>query len=613
MTEWLRDEEVLSVVDELRSLGVQKYISLPQIVVVGDQSSGKSSLLEYISRVPFPKGAGMCTTFATQLIMGRDPKDIDNEGATDDHEDRENDDGFRAEVMLHPDVPGIRYEPVKRREDVAKVITSIQNQFKERHDGQQRVITDQILTIELYHKSYPRLTLVDLPGFVHVGFPGQAKTVVKDIEELADGYIKDKRSIVLAVVPAVSDMATNIVLKKTKEHDPDGKRTMCIFTKLDRVEHAHAEGIEEVDKLVRFETHVENERRLLNSDPWNEIDEDDKGIETLIAKLTKLLRSHVRDELPAVRSELLQKLELAKAQLLKLGTSLENDDLEKKTFIKMKAITDVTRKLIEVGDGRGLYTDEGLRPALVKLGKALQRALLTKTLDFSKNLKDKDILAVIAASRGRDLDGFVPAQALSNIVRSCVRDWAAPTENYLTNVFQALRKVLKAILSEADAALVPHIWSTGEAFLKDLEKKARTEADEFLHDEIYFPYTFDSKYLESLQQERLTALTAPISGTQGTSVDKVNRTVDIEKLLPNELQIAFRSYIVIAITRFVDTISIHVIERFVFRHGKDWLQDALLKIDLTKVKEDERVAKNRKKLGKEVETLERAISKVESL
>lgn len=50
--------KLISIVDELRDVGLQEIIKLPRIAVLGSQSSGKSSLLEMIVGIDFlPRGA----------------------------------------------------------------------------------------------------------------------------------------------------------------------------------------------------------------------------------------------------------------------------------------------------------------------------------------------------------------------------------------------------------------------------------------------------------------------------------------------------------------------------------------------------------------------------
>lgn len=67
----LSDPALLDKIDKLFACNVGEYISLPQLVVVGDQSSGKSSVLEGLTRLPFPRDSGLCTRFATQIIFRR--------------------------------------------------------------------------------------------------------------------------------------------------------------------------------------------------------------------------------------------------------------------------------------------------------------------------------------------------------------------------------------------------------------------------------------------------------------------------------------------------------------------------------------------------------------
>jgi Dynamin family len=61
--------DLLNEIDQLRSQGVSQFVHLPQLIVCGDQSSGKSSVLEAISSIPFPTKENLCTRFATEVIL----------------------------------------------------------------------------------------------------------------------------------------------------------------------------------------------------------------------------------------------------------------------------------------------------------------------------------------------------------------------------------------------------------------------------------------------------------------------------------------------------------------------------------------------------------------
>jgi GTPase SAR1 family protein len=67
----LGDPVLLDKIDQLLACNVGEHISLPQLVVVGDQSSGKSSVLEALTKLPFPRDSGLCTRFATQIVFRR--------------------------------------------------------------------------------------------------------------------------------------------------------------------------------------------------------------------------------------------------------------------------------------------------------------------------------------------------------------------------------------------------------------------------------------------------------------------------------------------------------------------------------------------------------------
>lgn len=67
----LVDSSLLEKIDGLFACNVGDYVDLPQLVVVGQQSSGKSSVLEGLTGLPFPRDSGLCTRFATQITFRR--------------------------------------------------------------------------------------------------------------------------------------------------------------------------------------------------------------------------------------------------------------------------------------------------------------------------------------------------------------------------------------------------------------------------------------------------------------------------------------------------------------------------------------------------------------
>jgi len=58
---------MMDLVDKLRRQGLSSEVELPQLVVCGDQSSGRSSVLEGFTEIPFPRKENLCTRFATEV------------------------------------------------------------------------------------------------------------------------------------------------------------------------------------------------------------------------------------------------------------------------------------------------------------------------------------------------------------------------------------------------------------------------------------------------------------------------------------------------------------------------------------------------------------------
>ena len=96
-----------------------------------------------------------------------------------------------------------------------------------------RAFSEDILRVEVSGPAHPQLTVVDLPGLIHSKNKKQSAHDVRLVHKLVESYMKSERSIILAVVSAMNEFANQIVLKKARDVDLDGKHTIGIITKPD--------------------------------------------------------------------------------------------------------------------------------------------------------------------------------------------------------------------------------------------------------------------------------------------------------------------------------------------------------------------------------------------
>jgi len=213
--------DLLNIIDDLRSQGISHYIDLPQVIVCGDQSSGKISVLEALSGIQFPRKDNLCTRFATEVILRRGSKKS-------------------AKASIVPGTDRTEQETVKllafQRQDVN--LTGFKTLVHEARDAMgldlnARAFGTDILRIELSGPTQPHLTLVDLPGLFQAGNKVQSDNDARAVTSLVLSYIQKTRSIILAVVSAKNDFANQIVTKYAREIDPDGLKTLGIITKPD--------------------------------------------------------------------------------------------------------------------------------------------------------------------------------------------------------------------------------------------------------------------------------------------------------------------------------------------------------------------------------------------
>tara|TARA_R110002003_G_scaffold9_18_gene535 strand:+ start:532 stop:1509 length:978 start_codon:yes stop_codon:yes gene_type:complete len=222
-----------------------------------------------------------------------------------------------------------------------------------------------VLTVEISGPSRPQLTLVDLPGLIHSANRMQSEEDVKLIQELVLDYMKNPRTIILAVITAKNDYANQIVLKHCQTIDPSGHRTLGIITKPDTLTEGTANQRSWLDlaqnrdiyfelgwHMVKNRTDLEAaksfsqrntaERQFFSKGAYLDLPSHCKGIETLRSRLSALLHNHLKTELPHLKTELMDKLANTSRELGQLGVK-RNTPQEQRMFL-----TDIGMKINEL-------------------------------------------------------------------------------------------------------------------------------------------------------------------------------------------------------------------------------------------------------------------------
>lgn len=191
-------------------------LRLPSIVVVGSQSSGKSSVLEAIVGHEFlPKGNNMVTRRPIELTLVNSPESA-------------------SEVA---ELPALKVFNVTDFQQVQKMLYDLNMAVPA-----SECISNDPIQITIRSPNVPDLTLVDLPGYIQVEAADQPVELKQKIRALCNRYL-EAPNIILAISAADVDLANSSALRAAKIADPRGERTVGVITKLDLVDPEQARKI----------------------------------------------------------------------------------------------------------------------------------------------------------------------------------------------------------------------------------------------------------------------------------------------------------------------------------------------------------------------------------
>ncbi|KAG1569207.1 hypothetical protein G6F50_006590 [Rhizopus delemar] len=204
----LLTKKLIEIRSILMSIDHNETLKLPSIVVIGSQSSGKSSVLEAIVGHEFlPKGNNMVTRRPIELTLIHTPTLQEEYG----------------------EFPQLGLGKIFDFKKIQKTLVDMNLAVSEAE-----CVSDKPIELRIYSPNVPDLTLIDLPGYIQISNRNQPETLKRKIEELCEKYIRGP-NIILAVCSANVDLANSPALKASRKSDPLGLRTIGVITKMDLV------------------------------------------------------------------------------------------------------------------------------------------------------------------------------------------------------------------------------------------------------------------------------------------------------------------------------------------------------------------------------------------
>ncbi|KAA0715652.1 Mx Interferon-inducible [Triplophysa tibetana] len=584
----------IDLVDSLRALGIEKDLNLPAIAVIGDQSSGKSSVLEALSGVALPRGTGIVTRCPLVLKL----KKVRDE------------DTWLGLLSFND-----QHMELESPAEVENAVLDAQMKL-----AGQEGISHEMITLEIQSNDVPDLTLIDLPGIARVATGNQPKDIEKQIKDLIEKFIQKQETISLVVVPANIDIATTDAIQMATNVDPDGFRTLGVLTKPDLVDKGMEEtvvktvnnlviplkkgymivkcrGQQDINDKLSLAEALDKERMFFNASAhFRPLLEDGKAtIPHLAEKLTNELVLNITNSLPQLQEELKMKLAKTTQDLKQLGDGVPLDKHEKNNFLIMKIhqYNDALEKVKRAEDdqkvsGKKVYTK-------IKKECDTWKMLLDKKTAKTSPVRLQQMTEVVdnmRAHRGKELPGVVDKTTFESLVWEHIDELEEPALKFLKDVRDIVLSSVNTIVDqhfERFPRLLREAEYPTEDFLEEEFQKAEEKVQsQFRMEKII--YCQDSLYIRQQGVVQQQPIVAQISDVQNIAWNLNAYLTITSDRLANQVPLIVLYHVDQYISRLQN--EMYAINR---RFDADDL-----------LKEDAKVARKRKELKERSERLKNA-------
>ncbi|KAH3765617.1 dynamin GTPase [Pelomyxa schiedti] len=442
-------EQLLPVINKLQdvfTLAGTEPIDLPQIVVVGSQSSGKSSVLEHIVGRDFlPRGSGIVTRRPLILQLSTNKLDSKEWGE-----------------FLHK--PNVKFT------DFSEIREEIKRET-DRAAGSNKGVINSPINLKICSPHVLNLTLVDLPGMTRVPVGDQPTNIEEIIRKMIKSYISRPNAIILALTAANTDLSNSDALQLASEVDPEGKRTLGVLTKLDIMDRGTSAvdvlynraiplalgyvGVinrsqEDINRDKPISEALKTEALFFENHPNYSAIASRCGTPFLAQRLNEILLNHIKEVLPSLKTKIVQKIGETEAELATYGDVGLLDSKSSQGALLLRIITAFSEDFKNTIDGKSpavMNKTEISGGARINYIFTDMYTPVLKEIDPLTGLTVDEIRTALRNATGPHIGIFVPESCFEQLVRAQISRLEDPSIRCLDLVYEELLKLVSSVES----------------------------------------------------------------------------------------------------------------------------------------------------------------------
>ncbi|CAN1217792.1 Dynamin-related protein 4C [Linum perenne] len=522
---------LLDAIDKLRHLNVaaKEGIQLPTIVVVGDQSSGKSSVLESLAGISLPRGQGICTR--VPLIMR----------------------------LHHHSAP--------------TPVLSLEYSF---NGSTKTVPTDETSVAVAINTATEEIA-------------GAGKGISNNPLTLI--YIKPEESIILNVLSATVDFSTCESIRMSQKVDKTGDRTLAVVTKVDKSPEGLLEKVMADDvgiglgyvcvrNRIGDETYEDarNEEALLfSSHPLlSKIDKSIVGVPVLAQKLVQIQAAIISRCLPEIVKKINDKLGMNIQELNRMPKTMSSRGEAMATFMAIMGSSKESLRRVIVRGEFNEYPDELQMHCTARLAEMLDK--FSSEMDSAPasdqflNFLDDEV-KILEEAKGIWLPNYLSSVAFLALLQKKVQGIYVIPLAFVDQVWNYIEGVVISVLMkrcESYHLLQLSTRRTCHSLISRMRERSVNWVNEVLEMEMATDYTCNPEYLiewNKLLAHRpqfITSVKANNSGTRISIADfgvvTVGHAVKWSMVLEQAYDLRMRivTYWKIVRRRLVDAMGLHI-------------------------------------------------------